>query len=66
MYNNEPTMSQIDDYDGPGSERTRKGVRRAIVSGLVIGAIYAAARLYFWDMGVDEVARPDTPVIRRY
>lgn len=64
--NSEPAMSQIDDYDGPGSEETRKGVKWTIISGLVIGIIYAIARLYFWDMGVDEVKQPVPADIRRY
>ncbi len=63
---NEPTMSQIDDYDGPGSESTRRGVKWTIISGLVIGAIYACARIYFWDMGVDGIEQPVPTDIRRY
>ncbi len=64
--NREPTMSQIDDYEGPGSEETRRGVKWTIISGLVIGIIYAIARIYFWDMGVDEVKQPVPTDIRRY
>ncbi len=64
--NFEPSMSQIDDYEGPGSEETRRGVRWTIISGLVIGVIYALARIYFWDMGVNEITQHPATDIRRY
>ncbi len=48
MKDNEPTLSSIEDYD------TLKGPKKRIVwivilSGLLIGAIFVAARMYYGE-----------------
>jgi len=40
MYENEPTLAQLDDYNGQESNEKRLTVWIVILSGLLIGAIY--------------------------
>ena len=40
MYNNEPTLDKIDDYNGKESKEKRLTVWVVVLSGLLIGAIY--------------------------
>jgi hypothetical protein len=51
MQNNEPTLSSIEDYDTlKGSKK--KVVWAVIISGLIIGAIFVAAKFIYG--GVDD------------
>jgi hypothetical protein len=43
----EPTLSQIDDYDGKESREKRQTVQKVIVGLLIIGIFYAVAKDYF-------------------
>jgi hypothetical protein len=43
-FDNEPSMSKIDDYDGNESEEKRNIVNKIILGLLVIGAIYGVIR----------------------
>ncbi|MBD3799012.1 hypothetical protein [Sulfuricurvum sp.] len=46
MQNNEPTLNSIDDYDTlKGSKK--KVVWAVIVSGLIIGSIFVAAKMFY-------------------
>lgn len=58
MKDNEPTLSSIEDYD------TLKGPKKRIVwivilSGLLIGAIFVAARMYYGEAN-DTIPVQDT------
>lgn len=56
MQNNEPTLQSIEDYNGKGSHEKRLTVWVVILSGLLIGAIYAiiAANTSVSDVLVDK------------
>lgn len=41
MKNSEPTLSMIEDYEGKGSVEKRLTVWIVILSGLLIGSVYA-------------------------
>jgi len=62
----EPTLTQMDDYKGTHSLEKRKMIRWVIVSGLILGLFYAAARLYFWDKGEKEISIPKEQRIMHY
>jgi hypothetical protein len=59
---NEPTLSQIDDYNGNESPEKRKLVRNIIIGLLVVGAIYAMIR-YSFDTPSDYIGTPQNPGI---
>jgi len=59
---NEPTMNQIDDYDGKESPEKRKLVRSIIIGLLIVGAIYAMIR-YSFDTPSDYVGTEQNPGI---
>jgi len=40
MYENEPTLATLDDYNGTESKEKRLTIWIVILSGLLIGAIY--------------------------
>jgi len=40
MYENEPTLAKLDDYNGTESKEKRLTIWIVILSGLLIGAIY--------------------------
>lgn len=40
MYENEPTLAKLDDYNGTESTEKRLTIWIVILSGLLIGAIY--------------------------
>jgi len=46
MQDNEPTLSSIEDYDTLKGSKKRV-VWAVIISGLIIGAIFVAAKMYY-------------------
>lgn len=56
MYN-EPTLESIEDYNTLSGEK-RKVVWAVIIAGLLIGTIYAGAKIYYGTVG-DEIIITD-------
>ena len=56
MQNNEPTLQSIEDYDGKESTEKKLTIWIVILSGLLIGSIYAiiAANTSVSDLLVDK------------
>ncbi len=54
----EPTLEEIDDFNGNESEEKRKTVYKVIMLCLAIGALYTAAKLTFNT--VDDYIGPDS------
>lgn len=56
MQNNEPTLQNIEDYDGKESTEKKLTIWIVILSGLLIGSIYAiiAANTSVSDLLVDK------------
>ena len=54
----EPTLEKMDDYKGTHSKEKKEIIKWVIISGLILGAFYAAARLYFWNAGEKELTIP--------
>ncbi|MCK9374428.1 MAG: hypothetical protein M0P91_14700 [Sulfuricurvum sp.] len=48
MKNNEPTLESIEDYDTLKGSKKRV-VWTVILSGLIIGALFVAAKMYYGD-----------------
>lgn len=46
MYNNEPTLEKIEDYNTLKGQKKRI-VWAVIISGLILGAIFLAAKSYY-------------------
>ena len=63
MQNNEPTLDQIDDYNGNESPQKRKLVNKVIILCLVMGAILVATKIYTQDNS-DYVGTKDKPGIK--
>ena len=63
MQNNEPTLQDIEDYDGKESSEKKLTIWIVILSGLLIGSIYAiiAANTSVSDLLVD---RETTGIIK--
>ena len=63
MQNNEPTLQNIEDYDGKESTEKKLTIWIVILSGLLIGSIYAiiAANTSVSDLLVD---RETTGIIK--
>jgi len=63
MQNNEPTLQSIEDYDGKESTEKKLTIWIVILSGLLIGSIYAiiAANTSVSDLLVD---RETTGIIK--
>jgi hypothetical protein len=53
----EPVLEEIDDFKGIESEEKRKAIRWVIISGLILGVIFALGRWYFWDMGEKDLSQ---------
>jgi hypothetical protein len=60
MKDNEPTLSSIEDYDTLKGSKKRI-VWTVIVSGLVIGAIFVGAKIYYGEAN-DTIPTHDTIV----
>jgi len=58
----EPTLGQIDDYNGTESPEKRKLVRNIIIGLLFVGAIYATVRYNFSTIS-DYVGTAENPGI---
>ena len=58
----EPTLEQIDDYNGTESPEKRKLVRNIIIGLLLIGAIYSAVK-YNFSIPSDYVGTAENPGI---
>jgi hypothetical protein len=56
MYSNEPTLQNIEDYEGKESTEKKLTVWIVILSGLLIGSVYAiiAANTSVSDLLVDK------------
>ena len=62
MFENEPTLSKIEDYDGKESKEKRSTVNKVILFCLLVGAIYGGVK-YFFDAPKDYVGTPAAPGI---
>ena len=58
----EPTMSQIDDYNGNESPEKRQLVRKIIIGLLVVSAIYGVIKFSF-STPSDYIGTPEHPGI---
>jgi hypothetical protein len=58
----EPTMAQIDDYNGKESPEKRKTVRLIIIGLLVLGMVYGLVK-YNFSTPNDYVGTPENPGI---
>lgn len=47
MINSEPSLEEIDDFNGRGSEEKRRTVNFVILACLFVGAIYTIAKVNF-------------------
>ena len=61
-FDNEPSMSKIDDYNGNESPSKRKTINTIILGLLVLGAVYAGIR-YANSSVSDYNGTPDKPGI---
>jgi hypothetical protein len=64
--NGEPTLTKIDDYLGKESKEKKDAIKWVIISGLILGVVFTAARLYFWDKGEPDLNTDDKIVIKHY
>jgi hypothetical protein len=62
MQSNEPTLNNLDDYDGNESPRKRKTINRVIIFCLFMGAILVAAKLLTEDNS-EYIGTPEKPGI---
>lgn len=62
MLNNEPSLDQLDDYNGNESPEKRRTIRNVIIGILVIGAIYGVFRYNYYTVN-DYVGTPEKPGI---
>jgi hypothetical protein len=62
MNTNEPSLEQIDDYNGNESPEKRSTVNKIIIGLLLIGALYSGIR-YFYSTPADYVGTPEKPGI---
>jgi len=62
----EPTLTNIDDYKGTHSDEKKKIIRLVIISGLIVGSMFALARWYFWDKGEPELDIKKSETIKHY
>ncbi len=62
----EPTLERMDDYRGTASKQKKSVIRWVIISGLILGVFYAAARYYFWDAGEKELNIPQQEKIKHF
>jgi hypothetical protein len=58
----EPTMSQIDDYNGNESPEKRKQIRNIIIGLLIVSAIYGFVKFSF-STPSDYIGTPENPGI---
>jgi len=63
MQNNEPSLDQIDDYNGNESVQKRKTINNVIILCLVMGAILVGIKIYTYDNS-DYVGTKDKPGIQ--
>ena len=47
---NEPSLEEIEDFNGNETPETRSIIKKVIIGILIVGAIYAAAKIYFSDV----------------
>ena len=64
--NGEPTLTKMDDYKGIESEEKKKIIKWVIISGFIVGALFALARWYFWDKGEPDLNKNDKIIIKHY
>ncbi|MBD3841808.1 MAG: hypothetical protein IE909_07980 [Campylobacterales bacterium] len=62
MLKNEPTLEQIDDYNGNESKEKRNTVRLVVIGIILIGAIYSYMK-YNYTVVEDYVGTPEKPGI---
>jgi len=62
MLNNEPTLDQIDDYNGNESKEKKRTVKLVIAGILILGALYAMLKLNFNNVE-EYVGTPEKPGI---
>ncbi len=61
MYE-EPTLEGIQDFDNNEGEETRSIIKMVVIGLLVIGAIYAASKVYFSDVS-DQLDTSSNPAV---
>ena len=62
----EPTLTQMDDYKGEESQEKKKIIRWVIISGIIVGVLFALVRWYFWDKGEPDLNKNDKIIIKHY
>lgn len=62
MKENEPTLEQIEDYNGNESAEKSRTIKMVILGLLIVGGIYAALKIAFNDVS-DYVGTKENPGI---
>jgi hypothetical protein len=62
MHNNEPSLNNIDDYNGNESEEKRRTVLIVIAICLLVGVIYTGFKIAY-DTPNDYIGTPEKPGI---
>ncbi|BCD61326.1 hypothetical protein NitYY0826_C0165 [Nitratiruptor sp. YY08-26] len=62
----EPTLRELEDYEGKASPEKRKAIMWVIITGLLLGVFYTLAKHYFKDVGYEEVKIPQAERILHY
>jgi hypothetical protein len=65
MLQNEPTLEEIEDYDGKESTEKRMTIWIVILSGLLIGAIYGIIKATNNDVIDQTVTTEQTGIIKQ-
>ncbi len=59
---NEPTLERIEDFNNQESSETRSIVKKVVMTLLVIGCFYTAAKYYFSDVS-DAIDTGSNPAV---
>ncbi len=63
--NGEPTLREMDDYKGTHSKEKSETIKWVIISGIILGIVFALARWYFWDVGEPDLNKGEK-IIKHY
>ncbi len=63
--NGEPTLREMDDYKGTHSKEKSETIKWVIISGIILGIVFALARWYFWDAGEPDLNKGEK-IIKHY
>jgi len=58
MQNNEPTLEELEDYDGNESNEKKMVIWGVIVIGLILGGLYTYFRTAYSTVGDELVEKP--------